>query len=641
MAAQYDSTRKQSWTGARANQNRKGPTLTDIRRRVQRSISVFVLVLSYTGCGQVQDLAKPKADHHRDQAVSLEVESKALYGRLTFDDTACDGPQETHIVQAWRMGKVAALTNEFETCLRAAVRARYIDCSGDHTPTFEGALHSARSENDIDVQCRNLDGELGRTADLIAGWFYGPYHHQVEDFTIDKGYLNANIARETNGGEGLAPIARTIWHEVMHTHGFYHDESCGNRSDYHFQVNTMPYIVGACMENTVPNVVRDAINRVGVHLSLIDQRLLRDRIKRGLVDTPSRLEHEIRVLAGRGGDAFRGAISSFRGTLDVANQDGVGHEILGAADINGDGQADLVSVHTNGNAYVWPGRTSGTFANARASFHGTMRIEAHHGAGHRIVGLADVTGDGKADLVSVHPAGTAYVWRGRENWTFGHAIESFQGTLDLRGDDDVGHEIIGVADVNGDGRADLISSHTSGFAFVWRGRRDGRFSQATPSFNGSLNLADDDGQGHRLLGLADVTGDGRADLVSAHTSGAAFVWPGRADYRFGIARQSLAGDMRLASVDGDGHFIVALADVTGDGQADLVSAHTDGIAHVWHGRSNGRFRGGQSTFGGTLNFGNLDDTGHILIDVSDVDGDGKADLVSAHPNGHAYVWRAR
>ena len=110
------------------------------------------------------------------------------------------------------------------------------------------------------------------------------------------------------------------------------------------------------------------------------------------------------------------------------------------------------------------------------------------------------------------------------------------------------------------------------------------FGTAVASFAGTLDMANLDGTGHFLVAVADVTGDGRADLVSADTGGTAFVWPGQSNGSFGAAVSSFAGTLDMANLDGSGHFLVAVADVTGDGQADLVSAHTSGSAYVWPGQ---------------------------------------------------------
>ncbi len=349
------------------------------------------------------------------------------------------------------------------------------------------------------------------------------------------------------------------------------------------------------------------------------------------VFTPS----DITALKRLYGVAYGAGVASFAGTLDIANIDGSGHFIVGVADVTGDDRADLVSVHTNGSAYVWPGRANATFGSAVASFAGTLDLANIDGSGHFIVDVADVTGDGRADLVSAHTGGTAYVWPGRANGTFGSAVASFDGTLDLANIDGTGHHIVDVADVTGDGRADLVSTHTGGTAYVWLGRANGTFGSAVASFDGTLDLAYPDGNGHFIVDVADVNGDGRADLVSGHTGGTAHVWQGKANGTFGSVITSFSGfPVNFSNVDGSGHFLLAAADVDRDGRADLVSTHPDGTVRTWPGQMQGRF----SDFWTESFTGTLDTKNNFLLDVADVTGDGRADLVSAHTNHTAYVW---
>jgi hypothetical protein len=338
------------------------------------------------------------------------------------------------------------------------------------------------------------------------------------------------------------------------------------------------------------------------------------------------------------GNSFGSAVASFDGTLDLANIDGSGHYIVGVSDVTGDGHADLVSAHTNGNTYVWPGSATGSFGAGVPSFSGTLDLANIDGSGHYIVGVSDVVGDGRADLISTHTNGNAYVWPGGVDGSFGAAVSSFNGTLDLANIDGFGHYIVGISDVTGDGRADLVSAHTNGNVYVWPGRADARFGAGVASFNGTLDLANLDGSGHYIVSVSDVGGDGRADLVSAHTNGNAYVWPGLANAGFGTGVSSFNGTLDLANLDGSGHYIVGVSDVGGDGRADLVSAHTNGSAYVWPGDTNGSLGAAVPSFSGTLDLANIDESGQFIVGVADVTGDDHADLVSAHTAGSAYVW---
>lgn len=127
-----------------------------------------------------------------------------------------------------------------------------------------------------------------------------------------------------------------------------------------------------------------------------------------------------------------------------------------------------------------------------------------------------MTGDKRADLVGAHSNGSVYVWPGQANGTFGTHVPSFAGTFDLANLDGTGYQIVGIADVTGDGRADLVGSHTNLTTYVWPGQVSGAFATHVPSLSGAVDMAHFDGSGHFLLNVAGVTGDGRADPPPFH-----------------------------------------------------------------------------------------------------------------------------
>lgn len=80
-------------------------------------------------------------------------------------------------------------------------------------------------------------------------------HTFQQDFTLSKQVINQGIALEDAGTNGTWNLAGTMWHEVMHTHGYHHGASCSGVIGYHFQRNTAPYIVGKCMRETAKALV--------------------------------------------------------------------------------------------------------------------------------------------------------------------------------------------------------------------------------------------------------------------------------------------------------------------------------------------------------------------------------------------------
>jgi hypothetical protein len=128
------------------------------------------------------------------------------------------------------------------------------------------------------------------------------------------------------------------------------------------------------------------------------------------------------------------------------------------------------------------------------------------------------------------------------------------------------------------------------------------------TFGGNYDDALADGVGHEPIGVADVTGDGRADYVSFYRPlGLVFTYPGLSDGRLGAGVSSFAGPSGGTMVSnlfdgraGSGHELATVVDVDGNGRSDLVSAYQDGKVYVYPGFPNGAFGVGVASFGGTF-----------------------------------------
>jgi len=183
---------------------------------------------------------------------------------------------------------------------------------------------------------------------------------------------------------------------------------------------------------------------------------------------------------------------------------------------------------------------------------------------------------------------------------------------------------VALADLDGDGRDDLVSSagqygggvDTTG-VHAYLSRPGGGWSEA------SSGLPEDGTYGG--LGIGDLTGDGLLDVV-ASTEG----WSGDGDRGIGVfsavrdAPRGLIWHLEAGPVSrGDYHQCV-LADIDGDGRLDILAAGKDDGVRLWlGGRSGGALQwtaAGQGLPGGGS---------WTSVAAVDIDGDGHLDVVTS------------
>ncbi|WP_439549465.1 FG-GAP repeat domain-containing protein, partial [Falsiroseomonas sp.] len=181
-----------------------------------------------------------------------------------------------------------------------------------------------------------------------------------------------------------------------------------------------------------------------------------------------------------------------------------------------DGRADIVGFG-NAGAFVALGDASGGFAAARLA---TDQFGIDAGWNNENVlsrHLADVNGDGRADIVGFGNAG-AFVALGDANGGFSAAtLATNQFGVDAGWNNE---NVLSrhLADVNGDGRADIVGFGNAG-AFVALGNASGGFAAATLStdqFGVDAGWANDNAYARTI---ADVNGDGRADIAGFGNAG--------------------------------------------------------------------------------------------------------------------------
>ncbi len=280
--------------------------------------------------------------------------------------------------------------------------------------------------------------------------------------------------------------------------------------------------------------------------------------------------------------------------FNVAASFGVGTNptAVVAADVNGDGNLDLVTANTNSN------NISILIGNGTGGFGLAKNIAA--GMGPVSVAANDFNSDGKTDLVVVNrDSSNIFVLLGDGSGGFGAPTSLSVGASPRS---------VSIADFNSDGKADLaVANFFSNSVSILLGNGSGGFALAT-------NVPTS-GAGATFIAIGDLNNDTKSDLVvTNYNSDSVSVLLGDGAAGFAAAKAFASGSSPVA---------VVIGDFNSDGKPDLATANdnTNLNVTILTGSGNGQF--GQPT-----GFPLKVRISHLAI--GDLNNDGKADLVAAN-----------
>ncbi len=280
-----------------------------------------------------------------------------------------------------------------------------------------------------------------------------------------------------------------------------------------------------------------------------------------------------------------------------------------AADIDGDGNIDILSASSYDNKIAWYKNLDGQGG------YGNQQLISTEAMAARAVFAVDIDDDGDIDVLSASYYDNKIAWY--ENLdgqgTFGNQM--------IISTEAIGARSVFAADIDGDGDMDVVSGSgtPSEGKVVWYENTDG-----SGGF-GSENIINNNVLVIDAVSAADMDGDGDIDVLSGGGYNSPLGW-----YE-NINSQGQFGPLRTISNSGIDNAIYAV-DIDGDDDLDVVSTSDGKVS--WH-----------NNIDGLGNFGprqTIVNNNFILNTVypTDIDGDGDYDVVSGYysDSNPAIVW---
>jgi hypothetical protein len=310
----------------------------------------------------------------------------------------------------------------------------------------------------------------------------------------------------------------------------------------------------------------------------------------------------LNVMLGKGDGTFQAPITLFIGVSNFFP------EAIAVGDFNGDHLLDVAVWATNStttstqvNIYLGNGAggfTAGGVYNAPSS--------SIFNPGPNSIVAADVSGDGKLDLVALTPNNGVYVFLGNGDGTFKTPVNYGTGTTAgcCSG--------LAVGDLNSDGKLDLAISANDGISILLNAG-SGTFATGVYYPSGVSGSATGDG-----IAIGDLNGDKKPDVVVTNENQGVIIFLNQGSGTF--KESSVINGVPMGATDN-----VVLADINNDKKLDIVLVDSAGDLFTFLGKGTGLFSTGPAyPLQAQTNGGNY------LVAVGDFNGDGTLDLLDTN-----------
>ena len=284
-----------------------------------------------------------------------------------------------------------------------------------------------------------------------------------------------------------------------------------------------------------------------------------------------------------------------------------------SADLDGDGDADVLSASAGDNKIAWYENTDGLGTFGYQQIITTQAVRAQS------VFTADIDGDGDIDVVSASDT------PGHHNMTFTwhenvDGLGTFGAPREIASQAGRGGDVYAV-DIDGDGDIDVVSA--SGEELVWHENTDGQ-----GTFDIQHPLPMDDYRGAQTIAAADMDGDGEVDIIAGNYD-LLTLFKSDGNGNFSVSQRIEDRSYSFTSIQA--------TDIDADGDSDILAAMTLSAEFFSHG---GKIAWFENTPTGTLEERTITTRTRDARSVfaADLDGDMSLDVLAASSADHQIAW---
>jgi uncharacterized repeat protein (TIGR01451 family) len=277
-------------------------------------------------------------------------------------------------------------------------------------------------------------------------------------------------------------------------------------------------------------------------------------------------------------------------------------------DIDGDGDMDVLSASVYDDKIAWYENIDGN-----GSF-GPTRIISTLADDPRSIYSCDIDNDGDMDVLSASSEDNKIAWYENIDGSGGFSAQQIIST------NTEWAETVYASDIDGDGDMDVLSASYIDDKIAWYENTDGNgnFSQE--------QIITTAAWGANTVYTSDIDGDGDMDVLAASEQNDKITWYENIDGNGNFSQEQI-----ITSI-AHGAFSVFSIDIDGDGDMDVLSASSDDHKIAWYENTDGN-----GNFGPEIIISTSAQCAKAVYSC-DIDGDGDMDVMSASFSDNKIAW---